>query len=88
MITAVFNNAAARAVVMGGLLVVILGIWLVRPGRLSGVFLDLLAVVIIGAVFLTVVAIPLPPALVVPQVVVAFATSVFVGMRAMRRIDP
>jgi hypothetical protein len=88
VVSAFFNSPTARAVVMGCLLVLMLVVWLVRPAQPSGAFLDLLAVLIGASVFLTVLAIPLPSALYLPQLAVGVVLQAFVVVRAMRRIAP
>jgi hypothetical protein len=88
VVTAFFNSPTARAVVMGCLLVIMLVVWLVRPAQPSGAFLDLLAVLIGASVFLTVLAIPLPSALFLPQFAVGIVLQGFVVAGAMRRIAP
>lgn len=87
-----FNSPVARAVMMGGLLAVMTAMWAVRRAREaappSGAFLDLLAVLIGQSVVLTILAVPLPSALYLPQFAVAVVVAGFVIAYAMRRIDP
>lgn len=90
VVYAFLNTPAARAVVAIALLVLLLGMWVARrgAGRPSGAFLDFLAVLIGQSVILTVLAVPLPSALFLPQFVVAVVVSGLVTVSVMRRMDP
>jgi len=87
-----FNNPIARAVATSVLLVVVIAVWLVRrfsrAAQPSGFVLDLLAVLMGGSVVLALIAIPLPPALFVAQLVLAIGASAYLVAWAMRKIDP
>jgi hypothetical protein len=92
VIYAFVDNPSARAVVAFALLVVLVAMWAIRKagraGPPSGAFLDFLAVLIGQSVILTILAIPLPSELFLPQFVVAAVVSGLVVVAAMRRIDP